>query len=81
VLTKTIILERFSNPALEFDRHEVSDIQVQLRESVGLILGTVSLQGTIAGRVFEGRFRFMDVCVNRSGQWRIVASQLTPVSV
>jgi hypothetical protein len=80
MLSKTIILERFSNPALGFDRHELSDVQVRLLESVGLILGTVSLKGTISGRVFDGQFRFMDVCVKRSGRWEIVASQLTELS-
>jgi hypothetical protein len=80
VLDKTTVLGRFSNPALEFDRHEVSDIQVKLIDTVGLIFGTVSLHGRFAGKVFEGRFRFIDVCVNRSGQWEIVASQLIPTS-
>jgi hypothetical protein len=80
VLCKTIILERFSSPVLRFDLHELSDVQVRLLESVGLILGMVSLKGTFAGQVFEGQFRFMDVCVKRSGQWQIVASQLTELS-
>jgi len=78
VLTKEIVLARFSDPNLEFEHHEVSDIQVRTLESVGLILGAVSLRGTMAAQVFEGQFRFMDVCVKRAGQWWIVASQLTP---
>lgn len=33
-----------------------------------------------AGQVFWGKFRFIDVCVKRSGLWQIVASQLMELS-
>jgi hypothetical protein len=77
LLTKEIVLERFSNPALELDRHEVSDVQVRVVEPFGLIVGIVVLRGTLEGQSFEGRFRFMDVAAKRLGQWQVVASQLT----
>lgn len=78
LLTKKAILERFSNSALAIDQHKVGEIQVRVVESIGLIIGVVHLRGALAGQVFDGQFRFMDVAAKRSGQWQIVASQLTP---
>jgi hypothetical protein len=80
LLTKGDVLQRFSNAALEFTEHEVNDLRVKVLESVGLIFGNVRLSGKIDGQSFAGQFRFMDVCVKRSGKWQIMASQLTPFS-
>ena len=79
-LTKEDVLARSSAAELEFTRHEVDDLQIRVLESFGLILGTVRLSGRMGGQSFDGRFRFTDVCVKRSGKWQVVASQLTALS-
>lgn len=81
VLDKATALARFSDPALEFDRHEPSDLEVRRMDRIGLILGKVDLRRRFAGELFAGQFRFLDVCVKRSGRWELVASQLTELPV
>jgi ketosteroid isomerase-like protein len=63
-----------------FSEFKINDLQVRVYGETGIVVG----QGTINARkgrqsLLSGNFVWTDTFVKRSGQWKVVASQITPV--
>jgi hypothetical protein len=81
LLTKQIVLNRFSAPELVIHSHQTSEVEVRMFENVGILIGRVTMKGLYSGEPFSGEFRYTDVYLNRNGQWQVVGSQMTPLIV
>jgi ketosteroid isomerase-like protein len=63
-----------------FSEFKINDLQVRLRGKTGIVVG----QGTISARkgqqnLLGGKFVWTDTFVKQGGEWKVVASQITPV--
>ena len=63
-----------------FTKFKVDDVQVRLYGDTGIVVG----QGTIRAQkgkqdLLDGKFVWTDTFVKHGGEWKVVASQITPV--
>ncbi len=63
-----------------FTEFKIGDLRVRLYGDSGIVVG----EGTIKARkatqdLLDGKFVWTDTFVKESGQWKVVASQITPV--
>ena len=63
-----------------FSEFKINDLRVRLYGDTGIVVG----EGTINTRkgtqdLLRGKFVWTDTFVKQSGQWKVVASQITPV--
>ena len=63
-----------------FTEFKISDVRVRLYGDTGIVVG----DGTIKARkatqdLLDGKFVWTDTFVKQSGEWKVVASQITPV--
>jgi len=63
-----------------FSEFKIHDLQVRLYGDTGIVVG----EGIIKPRkgkqdLLSGRFVWTDTFVKQGGQWKVVASQITPV--
>jgi ketosteroid isomerase-like protein len=63
-----------------FSEFKIDDLRIRLYGDTGIIVG----EGTISAQkgkqdLFGGKFVWTDTFVNQGGQWKVVASQITPV--
>jgi ketosteroid isomerase-like protein len=63
-----------------FSEFKINDLQVRAYGETGVVVG----QGTISAqkeqqKLLAGKFVWTDTFVKRGGEWKVVASQITPV--
>ena len=63
-----------------FTEFKIDDLQVRLYGNTGIVIG----EGTIKAQkgkqdLLRGKFVWTDTFVKQGGQWKVVASQITPV--
>ena len=63
-----------------FTEFKIDDLRVRLYGDSGIVVG----QGTIRARkgtqdLLDGKFVWTDTFAKQGGQWKVVASQITPV--
>ena len=63
-----------------FSDFNINDLRVRLYGDTGIVVG----EGTIKARkatqdLLDGKFVWTDTFVKQSGEWKVVASQITPV--
>jgi ketosteroid isomerase-like protein len=63
-----------------FSEFKIDNVRVRLYGDTGIVVG----EGTITARkatqdLLSGKFVWTDTFVRQSGQWKVVASQITPV--
>jgi len=63
-----------------FTEFKIDDVRVRLYGDTGIVVG----QGTIRAQkgkqdLLGGKFVWTDTFVKQGGQWKVVASQITPV--
>jgi ketosteroid isomerase-like protein len=63
-----------------FTEFQIDDLQVRLYGDTGIVVG----QGTIKAHegkqnLLGGKFVWTDTFINQNGEWKVVASQVTPV--
>jgi ketosteroid isomerase-like protein len=63
-----------------FTEFKIDDLRVRLYGDTGIVVG----QGTIRARkgtqdLLDGKFVWTDTFAKQGGQWKVVASQITPV--
>lgn len=50
-----------------------------MRDEMGILIGTLELEGTLGGKPLPKTIRYMSVFVLDKGKWRLQARTLTPV--
>ena len=63
-----------------FSEFKINDVQVRVYGETGIVVG----QGTISAQkgqqnLLAGQFVWTDAFVKQGGEWKVVASQITPV--
>ena len=76
---KNTLLMQFKDISLEFEQHEVKNVEYRIYGEVGIVSGKVSLKGNYSDGQFQGKYVFTDICVRRDGQWQVVFSQMTVI--
>jgi len=65
---------------IQFSEFKIQNLQVRFYNDTGIVVG----EGTIKAQkgkpdLIYGKFVWTDTFVKQSGQWKVVASQITPV--
>lgn len=67
----------YGSGLVKVDSAVVRDLDVRAYGTTAVALGMLDWSGAAAARPFRGTVRFLHVWVQRDGDWRLVASQLT----
>ena len=62
---------------LKFQSSKLDDMKVQVYGDMAVVTYNSTDKGSYKGKDVSGRYRWMDVFVNRDGRWQIVAGQGT----
>jgi len=63
-----------------FTEFKIDDLRVRLYGDTGIVVGEGTIKAQKATQdLLDGKFVWTDTFVRRSGQWKVVASQITPV--
>jgi ketosteroid isomerase-like protein len=63
-----------------YDLLELSDLNVRVEGDVGVVTGINTVKGKDSqGKPIDMKFRFTDTFIRRDGQWRVWATQGTPI--
>jgi hypothetical protein len=62
---------------LKLQSSKLDDLKVQVYDDMAVVTYGSTDKGTYKGKDVSGRYRWMDVFVNRDGGWKIVADQGT----
>ena len=64
-----------------FSEFKIHNLRVRIYGDTGIVIGEGDLKAHEGKRGFlDGKFVWTDTFVNEGGQWKVVASQITPVS-
>lgn len=66
-------------PALTLDPYTVEDFEIRLYGDVALLSGRTRMTGTYDGTAFKTHYRYIDIYVRRSGEWKIVSVQISSI--
>jgi ketosteroid isomerase-like protein len=82
VLTKAqVIAEGFESGERKIESGTIDDVRVRLFNfDVAVVTGRTVATGSYQGTSMTVKLRFTDVCVKRSGNWQVVASQATLIA-
>jgi ketosteroid isomerase-like protein len=75
--SKQQFVEDILDPKLVIDPYTVDEFDVRLYGEVALLSGRTHMTGKHDGKPFESNYRYIDIYVKRSGEWRIVSVQIT----
>jgi ketosteroid isomerase-like protein len=76
---KQAFVDGILDPKLSIDPYTVEDFEVRLYGDTALLSGRTHMTGTYEGKPFESNYRYIDIYVRRSGAWKIVSVQITPL--
>jgi ketosteroid isomerase-like protein len=64
-----------------FSEFKIHNLRVRLYGDTGIVIGEGTLKAHEGKQgLLDGKFVWTDTFVNEGGQWKVVASQITPVS-
>lgn len=72
-------LDLILSPKLTIDPYTVEDLEVEIEGDVAFLRGRTRMTGRYDGEPFVSDYRYLDVYLFRSGQWRVRHVQITPV--
>lgn len=62
------------NSTVHVEISEMSDLQVRIHGTTGVVTGAYHEKGTEQGKPYEYHDRFTDVWMNINGKWQVIAS-------
>ena len=63
-----------------FSEFKIHNLQIRLYGDTGIVIGADIIKAHQGKQnILGGKFVWTDTFVNESGQWKVVASQITPV--
>ncbi len=75
------VLQAWKSGAVKYDSYEYDDVHVRVYEETAVVTNRSTRKGHINARDATGQFRQTRVFVKRQGQWQMVTSQVTRISV
>jgi ketosteroid isomerase-like protein len=79
VETKKSFVDDLVSPDLVIDPYTVEDFDVRLYGDTALLAGRTRMTGRYQGKPFTGHYRYIDIYVRRSGEWKIVSVQISKI--
>ena len=65
---------------IKFSEFKIQNLQVRLYGDTGIVVGEGSIEAQKGKQdLIDGKFVWTDTFVKQVGQWKVVASQITPV--
>jgi len=65
---------------IKFSEFKIQNLQVRLCGDTGIVVGEGCIKAQKGKQdLIDGKFVWTDTFVKQSGQWKVVASQITPV--
>ena len=65
---------------IKFSEFKIQDLQVRLYGDTGIVVGEGSIKAQKGKQdLIDGKFVWTDTFVKQGGQWKVAASQITPV--
>ena len=65
---------------IKFSEFKIQNLQVRLYGDTGIVVGEGSIKAQKGKQeLIDGKFVWTDTFVKQGGQWKVVASQITPV--
>ena len=65
---------------IKFSEFKIQNLQVRLYSDTGIVVGEGSIKAQKGNQdLIDGKFVWTDAFVKQGGQWKVVASQITPV--
>jgi ketosteroid isomerase-like protein len=80
VETKQSFVADLMDPELRIDPYTVQDFDVRLYGATALISGRTRMTGSYRGKPFSSHYRYIDIYVQRGGQWQIVSVQISKIA-
>ncbi len=75
--TKASFIDDLMSADLTIDPYTVEDFEVRLFGDVALLSGRTTMTGSYRGKPFSTHYRYIDIYVRRSGEWKIVSVQIS----
>ena len=75
VETKAEIVQALKSGARIYESATLTEVKVRLYGTAAVITDVAELKVNRAGEVSKGRFRYLKVCLQQQGRWRMVAWQ------
>ncbi len=76
---KRSFVEGLMDPKLTINPYTVEDFELRQYGNVALLSGRTRMTGVYDGKPISTHYRYIDVYVKRSGQWKIVSVQITKI--
>ena len=80
VETRRSFVDDIMSPDLRIDPYTVEDFEVRVYGDVALLSGRTRMTGAYQGTPFSSHYRYIDIYVLRSGEWKIVSVQISRMS-
>ena len=74
---RAMILEAYRPGGVKLDAYDVEELEARIIEPVGMITGKGRIRGKYVDYDFEHLVRFVDLYIQRGGQWQLYYSQVT----
>ena len=79
IVNKSADLESMTGDIV-FSEFKIENLQVRLYGETGIVIGEVTIKAHKGKQdLLGGKFVWTDTFVKQGGQWKVVASQITPV--
>jgi putative acetyltransferase len=79
LVDKDVSVGRYRNPAFQLFEHGIADVSVTVFGDAAVEIGVMTLKGRLGTFQFGGKYRYSHVWQRSSGEWKVKASQLTPI--
>ena len=79
VAVKAAFVDDLMSADLEIDPYTVEDFDVRVYGDVALLSGRTRMTGRYKGKPFTSHYRYIDIYVKRSGQWKVVSVQISRI--
>ena len=76
---KRQMIADYTAPGFRLKPYVIEQPIIRLWPGGAVMAGAVTLEGASDGAPFKGRIRFADVWQKRSGRWRVVFTEVTPI--
>lgn len=77
--SRDAILDAYRPGVTAMTEWEVTDLEVEVFQTVGVVTGKGYIAGSWKGQVWSHHLRFCDIFLKRKSRWELYLSQATPI--
>ena len=79
IVNKEEDVRSYESDDVTFTEFNIGDLQVRFYGDTAIVVGQVSLKAHAKNQDLSGKYVWTDTFVKQDGEWKAVASQVTPV--